>query len=333
MQVPVVDADNCVVNDKKYQPPSTFPIGPFTRYEHNPILVPDQNREFESGYLYNATAIVVDDRVWLLYRAQSTNKTSSVGLAWSSDGVTFTKYPKPIIYPTEPWEAKGGCEDPRIVFDYENKRFVVTYTGYDSKTARLCVAYSKDLLNWTKLPPFVKPSKDGEQGSEWSKSGAIFNEKVNGRYWMVYGEGNHKLAYSEDMINWTMAGSFSNPEVFTVPRFPYESRLIEPGPAPIKLTTGQWAFLYNASTNGDDQLGLEPTTYTLSQMLVDLPAIEQGPVARLERPFMRPESDNEKNGQVDKVVFCEGVVQFHGKWFLYYGQGDSELGVAFADVV
>jgi len=39
-----------------------------------------------------------------------------------------------------------------------------------------------------------------------------------------------------------------------------------------------------------------------------------------------PEGEGEVNGQVSQVVFAEGLVQFRGKWFLYYGMADSELG-------
>ena len=62
------------------------------------------------------------------------------------------------------------------------------------------------------------------------------------------------------------------------------------------------------------------------------PALRNGPVARLEHPILVPEAANEQEGQVNQVVFAEGLVQYKGKWWLYYGQGDSELGVAVADV-
>lgn len=45
-----------------------------------------------------------------------------------------------------------------------------------------------------------------------------------------------------------------------------------------------------------------------------------------------PSTPEEERGQVDLVVFAEGLVQFRGKWFLYYGQADQTLGVAVADV-
>ena len=40
--------------------------------------------------LYNRTAIVPDETIFLLYRAQEANLTSSIGLAWLTDGYNFT---------------------------------------------------------------------------------------------------------------------------------------------------------------------------------------------------------------------------------------------------
>jgi hypothetical protein len=62
------------------------------------------------------------------------------------------------------------------------------------------------------------------------------------------------------------------------------------------------------------------------------PELADGPVARLERPFLGPDTPQQTEGQVNRVVFAEGLVQFKGKWWLYFGQADSSLGVATADV-
>ena len=51
-----------------------FPLGPFTPYENNPILRP-KGDSWESSNLYNPAALVVDDRVVLLYRAQDRKST------------------------------------------------------------------------------------------------------------------------------------------------------------------------------------------------------------------------------------------------------------------
>ncbi|MFC4769866.1 hypothetical protein [Effusibacillus consociatus] len=41
-----------------------------------------------------------------------------------------------------------------------------------------------------------------------------------------------------------------------------------------------------------------------------------------------PDTQDEIEGQVDFVVFAEGLVHFRNTWFLYYGMADSKVGVA-----
>lgn len=335
------------IDNSSYKAPKHFPIGPkFTRYEKNPILKPNPKNEWESAYLYNASAIVVDDRIYLLYRAQNEAKVSSVGLAWSDDGYHFTRYDKPIVSASESYELKGGIEDPRIVRDPKLKKFILTYTAYDGSTARLCVATSENLFDWVKQPPIIKNDNwydiavlsNGEQiiRHAWLKSGAIFNEvqpNLN-KYYMIWGDCAFHLAELKDLVHWTLPSHDYHSNLFTTGKFNWQDRLIEPGPAPIKLDTGDpnknyWVLFYNSSTCGGGDYPKD--TYSLSQMLIDYNDLSKGPIARQETPFMVPDSKNEIEGQVNKVVFTEGLVQFKGKWFLYYGQGDSELGVATAD--
>ena len=80
--------------------------------------------------------------------------TSRIGLAISDDGLHFSKQPEPVFYPMEDsmkkYEWKGGVEDPRIA-ESEEGVYILTYTAYDGKTARLCLATSTDLLHWTPL--------------------------------------------------------------------------------------------------------------------------------------------------------------------------------------
>lgn len=341
MKVPHISPDT-PDGDKNYRPPTLFPIGPhFTKYDKNPILKPNPENEFEEAYIFNAAAIVLDDLVFLLYRAQNRDRTLTVGLAWLSDGYNFRRYHKPILYPTEPWEEGGGCEDPRIVRDPKTKKFIMTYTAFDRQFARLCVAESTDLLHWKKYPPIIEDDNwseicnavDGTQfiRRAWLKSGAVFVEKNrDGKYYMIWGESGFYLAESDDLVHWRLV-SHDYTQLYTVGKFKWQDRLIEPGPAPIKIDTGNknqnhYILFYNSSTTG---AGPYPSAmYSISQMLVDYDNIRDGPLARLEKPILVPDQQNEVTGQVNQVVFTEGVVQFKGQWFLYYGQGDSELGVA-----
>lgn len=340
---------NTTEGDPNYIAP-LYPILPFNKHPQNPILTTDPSHDWESAYIYNPTAIVLDETIFLLYRAQNASKTSSIGLAWSTDGVSFTRLREPIIYATEPWEQGGGTEDPRIVRIHGT--FYVTYTAYDNRTARLCLATSTDLLNWTKYPPLFPNYVDMHYTDigipslrfNYTKSGAIVTEPTpDGLYHMYFGDSFIYHAFSSDLLNWT---ALPSDEYFAAPMHPWESRLIEPGPAPIKTRDGRWILIYNGASMGE--AGYNKSQYSTGQMLIDpsgafrpsvtvpdgqyQPALRDGPIARTERPLLWPEAANEVTGQVNQVVFSEGLVQFKGKWYLYYGQGDSELGVAIADV-
>lgn len=358
--------EQTIEGDSNYSAP-IFPILPFNKYASNPILVPNPNSNFESAFLYNPTAIVLNETIFLLYRAQNSSKTSSIGLAWSTNGVDFTRLDRPIVYATEAWEAIGGTEDPRIV--RVNGTFYLTYTAFNNITAQLCMAISTDLLNWTKYPPLFPGFQDVAYSDidvpsprlNHTKSGAIVKEPTaDGLYHMYFGDSFFYHATSPDLRNWT---TLPAEEYFAGPVNPWENRLIEPGPAPIKSRDGKWILVYNGMTTG--RIGYPQNQYSVGQMLLDpsgsfrpelntsqdayQPALRDGPVARLERPILVPEAGNEQEGQVNQVVFAEGLVQYKGKWYLYFGknasllffqtmsngytgQGDSELGVAIADV-
>lgn len=336
-RLPFTVSESTVENDANYTAP-IFPLVPFTKYAHNPILTPNPQANFESAYLYNPTAIVLNSTIFLLYRAQNSSKTSSIGLAWSTDGTSFTRLDKPIIYATEPYEAIGGTEDPRIV--RVNGTFYVTYTAFNNVTAQLCLATSTDLLNWTKHGPLFPDYTDVAYSDidvpmprlNYSKSGAIVKEPTaDGLYHMYFGDSFFYHATAPDMVNWT---ALPAEEYFASPVNPWENRLIEPGPAPIKTRDGKWLLVYNGMTTGG--AGYPQNQYSVGQMLIDpsgsfrpnlnvsqdayQPALRDGPVARLERPILVPEAGNEQQGQVDQVVFAEGLVQFKGKWYLYFGK-------------
>ncbi|GIZ44481.1 hypothetical protein CKM354_000767800 [Cercospora kikuchii] len=353
-ELPFTISPDTIEGDPDYIPP-LFPILPFNQYAQNPILSPNPANNWESAFLYNPTAIVLNETIFLLYRAQNASKTSSVGLAWSTDGYSFTRLNSPILYATEPWEAGGGTEDPRIT--RVNRTFYLTYTGYNLTSPQLCIATSTDLLTWTKYPPLFPNWQDvaysdidiPEPRFNHSKSAAITNEKVDGLYHMYWGDSFIYKATSPDMLNWT---TLSASQYFAEPVYPWENRLIEPGPAPIKTRDGRWILVYNGATSG--RVGYPGAQYGVGQMLVDpsgafrptvntslenpvtggtyQPALRDGPVARIERPMVFPSTPEETEGQVNRVTFAEGLVQFKGKWFLYFGQADSTLGVAVADV-
>jgi predicted GH43/DUF377 family glycosyl hydrolase len=323
-------------------------IGPFVRPDGvNPIIAPDTNSVFacpmrgapihwEGLHTFNPAAVVKDDRIYVLYRAEDDTgvtaigaHTSRLGLAVSDDGLHFRRLPQPDLFPANDGqkdnEWTGGCEDPRLV-ESEDGTFVVMYTQWNHKTARLAVATSRDLTHWTKYGP-VFPNREGS-----SKSGAIVCQlvdgrmkavKIGGKYRMYWGEGAIFCASSEDLIHWD-AGQ----PVMRTREHKFDSSLVEAGPPPV-LTDHGIVMLYNGKNDsvvGD--LGLPPDTYAAGQALFDARNPNQL-LARAEGPFYQPEAAFERSGQYAAgTTFIEGLVSFHKQWFLYYGCADSYVAVA-----
>ncbi|HLF88699.1 MAG TPA: glycoside hydrolase family 130 protein [Anaerolineales bacterium] len=290
--------------------PSNWGLGPFAKYQHNPILTPT-GTTWEAKDVFNPAAWTDGETIWLLYRAEDTtgigkwNGTSRVGLATSTDGFHFSRELHPVLEPTVPWELPGGCEDPRVV--KVGDVFYLTYTAYDGETARLALATSKDLYTWEKHGLLFP-----ERG--WTKSGAILTTPVQGKYWMYFGDSDIWAAHSSSLLNWTVV---EEPVLRPRPGH-FDSHLAEPGPQPI-LTEDGILLLYNGA---DDEM-----RYTAGQVLFD-PQDPTRVLSRSEMPFLSPTTELEYTGQIPNVVFVEGLVSFKGRWFLYYGMGDSGIGVA-----
>ncbi len=305
-----------------------FPFGPFVKNENNPILGP-QGDSWEAKDLFNPAVVVKDGKVYMLYRAEDHagagewNGTSRIGIAVSEDGVHFERHPEPVLVPTESYELPGGCEDPRVT--QIGDTYYLTYTGFDGHSATLCLATSKDLYTWEKHGVLFP---DWTEGSDrvWSKSGAILSEPINGKYIMYFGDTSIWIAYSEDLIHWTPVKE----PVFTPSADPeaFDSALIEPGPQPI-LTDDGILLIYNAArviTDPQDP-SFGKLRYAAGQVLLS----KEDPtkvLKRTETPFFVPGTHDEIVGQVGNVVFVEGLVEYQGAHYLYYGMADSKIGVA-----
>lgn len=292
------------------EPDASWQLGPFEKYEGNPILTP-QGDSWEAKDLFNPAAFSDGETITMLYRAEDStgvgdwNGTSRIGLATSSDGIHFERRPDPVYEPVDAFELPGGTEDPRIV--EIDSTFYLTYTAYDGETARLALASSKNLLEWERHG-LVFPDMG------WSKAGAIVPQKINGKYWMYYGDTNIWAATSEDLITWT---PIEEP-VMRPREGMFDSGLIEPGPTPL-ITDQGILMLYNSA---DDDL-----VYRAGQVLFDI----NDPTKVLNRSesyFMEPDTELEVEGQIPNVVFIEGLAKLGNTWYLYYGMGDSGIGVA-----
>jgi beta-1,2-mannosidase len=136
------------------------------------------------------------------------------------------------------YEKDGGVEDPRLV--QFGDTYYLTYTGYNKKDAQLCLATSKDLIHWERRG-VILPAYKGRWNVRWTKSGAIVPEKIAGKYWMYFlgttPDNNDQmgLASSTDLLHWTDA---TDAPVLPVRAGKFDSRVAEPGPAPIVTPEG-----------------------------------------------------------------------------------------------
>lgn len=338
-------------------------IGPFTRPAvGNPVITPDAASTFmdpiakkpiqwEALHTFNPAAVVRGGKVYVLYRAEDNTgameigmHTSRLGLAESKDGIHFKRRGEPVFYPAEDdqkaREWPGGVEDPRIV-ESPDGMYVLTYTQWNRETYSVGIATSRDLLHWTKYGPAFLTAKGGKYAHLKYKSAGIVTRlekgrlvaaRINGLYWMYWGEGAIHLATSTDLIHWDpVEDQRGEPVELLRPRTGhFDSSFPETGPPPV-VTKAGIVVLYNgknAATGGDPALGVG--AYAAGEALFDAknPALLRG---QTDQPVLKPELPYEKTGQYAAgTTFAEGLVWFHKRWFLYYGCADSLVAVATA---
>lgn len=348
-------------------------IGGFVRPEgKNPMVSPiadnlfycpmkKANVRWECADTFNPAAVEKDGKVCVLYRAEDDpdagigKRTSRIGLVESADGISIDyRSPSPVMFPnqssiSQEFEWPGGTEDPRVVEAQVDGAplYVMTYTSWNRKTARLSVATSRDLKTWTHHGPCFRTAYDAKFANLACKSGSIVTEikdgrmqatkvQVNGesKYFMYWGEYWVCGATSDDLITWTpIVDSDTELLYLAKPRKGFfDSMLTECGP-PAVMTEDGIVLIYNgknaSGSNGDACYAAN--TYAAGQMLFS----KDNPlqlVDRLDKPFFRPVADFEKSGQYAAgTVFTEGLVWHQDKWFLYYGCADSFVGVAVCD--
>ena len=241
----------------------------------------------------------------------------------------------------------------------------MSYTAYDGKTARLCLATSNNLGKW-KRHGEIFPAWDAHKAQSftvswdqaqknkiakkhWNKAGGIFPGKINNKYWMIFGDRNLWLASSPDAINWSPR---HQPFLRPRPSF-FDEAHVEMGPPPIKTRSG-WLVLYH---------GIDKTkTYRLGFLLLDLKNAHKI-IYRSKLALLEPKKPYEISGLVDilpggfgamekmektelqayikaaqannsmpKVVFCCGAVLIKDVLRIYYGAGDSVICTATASL-
>jgi predicted GH43/DUF377 family glycosyl hydrolase len=292
------------------------------RLSATPLLKPYKLSWTMAG-VFNPAAVALKGKTVLLFRARDAHGTSRIGYAESTDGAHFSIDPQPVLEPRELYERGGGVEDPRVVSIAGV--YYMTYTGYNLKDAQLCLATSTDLRHWQRRG-VILPAYKGKWVTGWTKSGAIVPEKIGGKWWMYY-LGTRRdadkqerdylgLASSDDLLHWSDATA--RPVLERRPGA-FDSRVMEPGPAPL-ITAAGILLLYNGAS---DKL-----VYGPGWVLFDK-SDPSRVLARSSTPFLLPKLYWERLGTVPNVIFLEGAVTRSAKPLEltgYYGAADQYIG-------
>jgi predicted GH43/DUF377 family glycosyl hydrolase len=300
----------------------------FERYAQNPILEPIKEHSWESKAVFNPAAWYDGRRTHLLYRAMSDDNTSVFGYAALDDDMSVhERLPDPVYVPRKPFEQKNisggnsGCEDPRIT--KLGDRLYVCYTAFDgvnSPRVALTSIGAKDFLNkkWKwEDPVLISPPGIDD------KDACVFPQKINGKYVIIHRIGNDiDIAFARHMRFgkrvWLEEHKWLKPRPGH-----WDSLKVGISAPPLKTKRG-WILIYHGVSE-DDHI------YRVGAVLLDSRDPEHI-IGRTDYPLFEPETSYEKQGQVGNVVFPCGAAIINDTVYMYYGGGDSVVGVAYMKV-
>ncbi len=296
------------------------------RFKKNPILVPIKENTWEARAVLNPGAIYEDNKVHLLYRAESFNNISVLGYASLSDGFNVNeRLNKPVYIPRKKFELnnKGkfyGCEDPRLV-RIEDKIYMF-YTAFNG------INPPRVAVSWIKRNDFVEKKWNWSEPKLMTcdkfpnKDACVFPEKFNGKYLFIHRMNDYgiDIAYIDSIENLEKKVCIENNWI-TPRKNKWDSIKIGLNGSPIKTKKG-WLLFYHGIAEDDH-------CYRTGMILCDL----EDPtkiLARSDEPIFEPEKIYEKIGNVPNVVFSNGHVLIDDTVFIYYGGADKVTGVATA---
>ncbi len=292
------------------------------RYAKNPIIAPRPNKEWEVGGTINAATIELQGKIYIIYRAVADKNVSTFGCAVSTDGFTIDeRFEEPIYRGKSQYETNvngveySGAEDPRV--SEIGDRLYFSYTAYNGKVARVAVIsiLTKDFINrkfdrWSE-PSIISPDYIDDKDS------CIIPEKFDGKYMVFHRIGSNVCADFVDSLD------FRHPitrciEIFSPRPGMWDGVKVGIAAPPIKTKKG-WLLFYHGIS--------DHKVYRVGALLLDLKNPTQI-ISRGATPILEPEKDYEMSGVVPHVVFPCGVIVRKDKLFMYYGAGDTVIGVA-----
>eukprot|EP00357_Protocruzia_adherens_P028639 CAMPEP_0114986080 /NCGR_PEP_ID=MMETSP0216-20121206/8234_1 /TAXON_ID=223996 /ORGANISM="Protocruzia adherens, Strain Boccale" /LENGTH=362 /DNA_ID=CAMNT_0002348489 /DNA_START=126 /DNA_END=1214 /DNA_ORIENTATION=+ len=301
-------------------------------YNYNPSYLP----RYENGQLLDG----------LLIRSQNSNgqpygvgpsvisytEASNQGKVFDVNHVETTNISDDnVVFSSEGEAESYGVEDPRVAYRDLNETYYMFYSAVqqypDKVVSRLAMATTQtplDKSSWVRHGAVFPEEK-------WSKSGALLlRDDVPGSpHYLYWGDSDITVAAaSEDLT------SFHNLHTFiSVRENHFDSSLVESGPPPLRLSDGNYLFIYNSARPHPSAKPGYAKQYNPGWVIID----GTDPTKILQRaeiPLMSPVENWEtgKSPELDltpNVVFIEAAKALGDDTFLvFYGAADSVVGVA-----
>lgn len=292
----------------------------FVRNEKSPVLSPSMMPKADVMYLLNPGAIKHDGEYLVMMDAAVAAGPIVFWLARSRDGVNFTVDPEPIKWPGFSEGYTENCVyDPRIT-KIGGEYLIMYASASEEFGTSLELVKTKDFVSFERI--------EQERVKQPIRNGAIFPEKINGRYVRLDRPMESErepsrmwLSYSDDLIHWTDSTQIMD----TRPGL-WDRYKIGAGAVPIKTDSG-WLCIYHGV--GDTCNGL---IYALGVCLLDLNDPSKV-IARGEDSVLWPQESYELSGRVSNVVFtANAIVEDTGMVKIYYGAADTCIGLAEAHI-
>ncbi len=300
------------------------------QYDVNPETNPHFMERLGVNAVFNAGALELDGKYYLIARVEGNDRKSFFAVAESESGVDgFRFWEKPILLPdTDP--AETNVYDMRItkhedgwiygIFCSESKD--TENPDLSAAVAAAGIVRTKDLKTWERLPNLVTRRSPQQRNVD------LLPEFVDGKYafftrpmddFINTGSGGGiGFGLCEDITN-----AVIDEEIITSPRRYHtitEAKNGE-GAAPIKTSRG-WLHIAHGVRN--TAAGLR---YVIYVFVTDLK--EPWKVIAEPGGFLIAPREGERVGDVSNVVFTNGAIaRENGELYIYYASSDTRLHVA-----
>jgi len=303
----------------------------FWRYDLSPKTNPHLMERFGINAVFNAGAIKLNEKYYVVARVEAANRKSFFAVAESDNGLDgFRFWDRPVDLPSTD-VPDTNVYDMRLVqhedgfiyglFCTERRDPKAAAADQSAAIAQCGIVRTKDLLSWQRLPDLKTPSPQ-------QRNVVLHPEFVNGKYafytrpqdgFIETGKGGG--------IGWGLSNSME-------PAVIEKETVIDPkvyhtiyeaknglGPAPVKTKYG-WLQLAHGVRH--TAAGLRYVLYMFMTDLADPTRVVYQPAGY----FMAPEGE-ERVGDVSNVLFSNGwIADDDGTVFIYYASSDTRLHVA-----